>query len=122
MDDLDRYRRRQAAKWRALRRLGVRNVRCICGQTDPLCFEVEHLERRKHSDTVWGTCKNCHAKITSRQLTEHPPIGPDPENPLQRMAHASWGAADYLEFISSHLREIGEALNKLAKNGITLED
>lgn len=121
MDDLERYRRRQAKKWQQLRLLGVRNVRCICGETDPLCFEVDHLERRKNSDTLWGTCKNCRAKITARQITEHPEVGIDPGNPLERMAHAAFGASAYLEFISSSFWEIGEALIKLTKQGVKLD-
>ena len=122
MDELERYRRRQAQRWRALRRLGVRNARCICGETDPNCFEADHLERRKNSDTVWGTCKNCHAKITARQVSEHPDVGIDPGNPLEKMAHALFGASTYLDFISSRLWEVGEALIKLTQKGVTLED
>jgi len=122
MDELERYRCRQAQKWRALRRLGVRNVRCICGETDPLCFEADHLERRKNSDTVWGTCKNCHAKITARQTSEHPTVGISPGNPLEGMGHALLGTADHLDFASSRLREIARVMFKLAQDGVTPKD
>ena len=123
MDELERYRLRQAERQKALRRLGVSNVICsLCGETDPIAFEADHLERRKNSDIVWATCKNCHAKVTARQMSEHPRVGMFAGNRLERMAHALFGAATYLGFISSRLWEIGEALNKLAAKGITLED
>lgn len=110
MDELERYRRRQAQKWKALRRLGVRNVRCACGETDPICFEADHIERRKNSDTVWGLCKNCHAKVTARQMSEHPAVGIGPGDPSEQAHRALLGAADYLEFIVPRLREIAELI------------
>ena len=116
MDELERYRRRQAQKWRSLRRLGVRNVRCICGETDPNCFEADHLERRKNSEVVWGLCKNCHAKITARQVSEHPAVGIEPGDDTERTYRALLGASDYLEFIVPRLREIAEIV-KLVKEG-----
>jgi uncharacterized protein YlaI len=123
MDELEGYRRRQAQRQQALRRLGVSNVCCsLCGETDPIAFEADHLERRKNSDVMWATCKNCHAKVTVRQMSEHPPVGMFAGNPFEKMAHALFGAATYLAFISARLQEIGEALHKLAAKGITLDD
>lgn len=122
MDDLELYRRRRAQKRKALIRLGVQNIRCICGETDPVCFEADHIERRKYSETVWGLCKNCHAKATARQMSEHPRVGIDPGNRLEGMAHALFGASTYLSFIAARLWEIGEVLFKLTKEGITLRD
>jgi hypothetical protein len=123
MDELERYRRRQAKKWQALRRLGVRDIYCsICGETDPICFEADHIERRKYSDTVCGLCKNCHAKVTARQESEHPPVRTDPEDHFERKAHALLGASTYLALISDRLWEIGEFLLKLKTEGITLKD
>ena len=123
MDELERYRRRQAQKWRSLRRLGVRNICCpICGETDPICFEADHIERRKYSGTVYAICKNCHAKVTARQQSEHPPVGTDPEDPFERKAHALFGASTYLDLMSDRLWEIGEFLLKLKKDGIKLKD
>lgn len=122
MDELERYRTRIAARHRALRRLGVHNVQCICGETDPHCFEVEHLERRKNSDVVWGTCKNCHAKITVHQVTEHPEIAFAGSNPIERAGHALLGMVEYLEAITTRLRQIAELLFKLVEMGVYVED
>jgi len=63
----ERLRVRRAERRTALRRLGALNVECPwCGETDPLCFDVEHPERRAVSKFVWALCKNCHAKKSSR--------------------------------------------------------
>jgi hypothetical protein len=109
MDNLERYRRRQAQRWAALKRLGVDNVECpLCGEDDPLCFEADHHDRRANSNLVIGLCKNCHAKVTARQLSEHPPVSLKP-NPGERRKHALLGAAVYLELIAKRFRSIGEA-------------
>jgi hypothetical protein len=120
MDDLDRYRLRQAARWRKLRSLGVRNIRCTCGETDPLCFDLEHVERKRVSDFVWGTCKNCHAKKSVHEGTENPAL-PPVMNPIEKAGHALLGMVAYLEAITERLRQIAELLFSLARLGIKLD-
>lgn len=122
MDDLERYRLRQAAAWKRLRAMGTRNARCLCGETNPLCFEVEHVERRKGSDFVVALCKNCHAIKTSREATENPPLPAVMSNPLERAAHALLGIVFYLEACAERLRQVAELLFKLVAKGITLEE
>jgi len=114
MDDLERYRRRMAVRQRHLKKLGARNVQCICGETDPICFEPDHVFRRKNSPVTWGICKNCHAKKTARDITESPKVGLHPGNLHERQAHALRGIIIYHEFMVGHLREISEELSKLA--------
>jgi len=109
-----------AARWRKLQSLGVRNVRCICGETDPDCFEVEHVERKAGSDFVWGTCKNCHAKKTAHEAAESPTL-PRIMNPIEKAGHALLGIVDYLEAITERLRQIAELLFRLAALGIKLD-
>lgn len=48
MEELERYRRRAAARHQALRRLGAVNIFCLCGEDDPVCFEADHVYRRDH--------------------------------------------------------------------------
>jgi len=107
----ERLRVRRAERRTALRRLGALNVECPwCGETDPLCFEVEHVERKAVSNFVWALCKNCHAKKSSRERSEHPSIQRFVTDPKEKAAHALLGHALYLEAITDRLREIADLL------------
>jgi len=111
MNDEERLRRRRAERRSALRRLGVSNIHCAwCGETDPLCFEVEHVERRAVSDFVWGLCKNCHAKKSSRERSENPPIRLTVRSREKKAAHALLGHAHYFEAITGRLRAVAALL------------
>ena len=121
MDELEIYRRRRAIRQKALRRLGASNVQCLCGETDPVCFEAEHIDRQANSDTVWGMCKNCHAKKSAREMALHPPVGLHPGDPFERMQHALLGMAQYLEFATEQCRSIAEVNSKLAGRGIIID-
>jgi hypothetical protein len=122
MDELEIYRRRAAVRQRALKRLGVPNIQCICGETDPVCFEVEHIDRRANSDIVWGMCKNCHARKSARELALNPPVGMHPGNRFEREGHALLGEAEYLYFIVERKRTQAEIMFKLAGRGIVIDD
>lgn len=122
MDDNERFRRRTQRRMAGLSRLGVTNIRCICGETRLVCFEADHVDRRSNSDVVWGLCKNCHAARTDRHNSEHPPVSRFPANPFERYGHMLLGAADYLEFILQRLRQLAELMFKLAGKGIVIEE
>ena len=122
MEENERYRRRKKVRHDALRRLDVTNVRCICGESDPVCFEADHIYRREMGETCWGLCKNCHAKRSARSWSEHPPIRPGPVHPLQRFAHLLLGVCDYLSFIVAHLSRLAEILFKLVEAGVTVPE
>ncbi len=113
MDELERYQRRRATRERSLRRLGVTNVRCVCGEMDPVCFEADHIYRRAFDPTVWGLCANCHRKRTARGEGEHPPIKRSPSTEYERLGHLLFGVGDYLSFIVAHLQEAGEVMFRL---------
>lgn len=121
MDELERYRRRRGVRHQALKRLGVSNIRCLCGETDPTCFDADHIGRRMYDGAVWGRCANCHRKITARQSSEHPTVGLNPGDPFERMGHALLGMYEYLAFIAERLRDMAEVMFKLAGKGIDLE-
>ena len=122
MEELQRYQHRRAVSWRRLKGLGVNNIRCKCGETDPTCFDADHIGRRGYDPTVWGVCANCHRKITARQASEHPKVGLHPGNPFEKMGHSLLGMYEYLSFIAERLRDMAEIMFKLAGKGITLED
>lgn len=114
LDDQERYRRRLRVRHQTLRRHGVTNLRCICGEDDPVCFEADHIYRREYDPSCWGICCNCHRKRSARGWSEHPKVGLQPRGSLERAGHMLLGASDYLEFIVRHLREAAELQFKLA--------
>ncbi len=101
-------------KWKALRKAGVRNSRCYCGEDNPFTFEFDHTAGRKSSNEGIGVCINCHLKRTSRQLTEYEPDNFDPKNPAVVMRNMVRGTIEHLELNASHLRNIEEFLHNLA--------
>ena len=114
MDERESYRRRLAVRHRSLRRLGVQNVRCICGENDPVCFEADHIGRRDLNDVCWGLCLNCHRKRSARAESEHPKVGVGPHNEFERQGHKLLGVRDYLTFIAGHLDDSAELMFRLA--------
>ncbi len=110
MDESETYRRRLAVRHRSLRRLGVTNIRCICGEADPICFEADHIYRRELGEACWGICVNCHRKRSARAESEHPPVGVTRGHPLEGYAHMLLSVRDYLTFIADHLGEAAEAM------------
>lgn len=122
MDELEIYRRRAKAKQAALKRLGVTNSHCICGQTDPLCFEADHLDRRANGDVVWGCCVNCHRRKSAREQSEHPTVGIHPGDQFEAMGHALLGIHQYLSFIAERMPAMADVMFKLAGKGIVIDD
>ena len=121
IDDYERMRIRVAERQKALRRLGAKSIGCTtCPECDPLCFyEIDHHDGQNHSDKIQALCMKCHPRRTSRQRSEHPPVGPDPKNVFEVAARFLLSVADYLEFIIVHLRDLVDVLLRLAKRGIT---
>jgi hypothetical protein len=71
---------------------------------------------------MWGRCKNCHAKISARQWSEHPAVGLHPGDPFERMGHSLLGMHEYLLFSAERLRGMADVMFKLAGKGVTIED
>jgi len=101
-------------KWKALRKDGVRNSRCYCGEDNPFTFERDHIAGDKSSDEVIGVCINCHLKRTSRQLTEYPPDTYDPKSPMVVMRNRVRGTIEHQELNALRLRDVEEFLDNLA--------
>lgn len=117
MDKNETYRRRLAVRHRSLRRLGVNNTHCICGEHDPIAFEADHIYRRDLDDTCWGLCLNCHRKRSARAEAEHPKVGIAPGDPMERLGHFLLGVRDYLTFISSQMDHDAEIVFQLVRKG-----
>jgi len=100
-----------AKKWEFLRKQGVRNHRCHCGEDNPFCLEADHLAGKKTSKFVIGVCINCHLKRTSRQLTEYPRDSADPQNQWVVMRNTVRGSLEHLELISEGLRPLEKLLH-----------
>jgi hypothetical protein len=96
-----------------LGKLGVPNIRCLCGQDNPHCMEADHVDGQQFGDSVYALCCNCHLKRTARQLSEHPGFWLDSDNQFVRILNKVGSTADYLEFAAGHLREIEKELLNL---------
>ena len=121
MDEMQRLQLRQAARRRALNRLGVTNIQCLCGECDPRLFEADHIYRREFDGKCWGLCLNCHRRKSIREFTEHPKVGLYDGNIFERRMHAHLGIAQHLEMVVSELRKMAELEEKLAKAGIEID-
>jgi hypothetical protein len=100
-------------KWALLKKAGVTNSRCQCGEDNPFCLEADHLDGRKSSQRVIGRCINCHLKRTSRQLTEYPRDKIDPQNPRIVMRNRVRGTIEDLELAVAGLRSVEEFLHNM---------
>jgi hypothetical protein len=121
MDDFERLQKRRRARRAALDRLGATNIYCICGESDPLGFEADHIYRREFDGTCWGICVKHHRTKSSWELSEHPKVGLYGGNPFEWLGHRHLGRAIYLEFCSIEERKDADLMFKLAAKGITFE-
>jgi hypothetical protein len=78
---------------------------------------VHHIAREKYGEASIPLGIATHREMTRRQMEEHPPDGPDPDNPIERMGRFLLGAADLLECIVDELRGVAEFLIELAAMG-----
>ncbi len=79
--------------------------------------EAHHVARKKYGDLLIEVPISMHRELTRRQTEEHPPDGPDPENPLERKGRLALGLSDICECIADLLRLRGETLIRAAEEG-----
>lgn len=108
---MDRYERmfiRAAADWR--KRLSRNRKPLIDPLTGEIIdqAEVHHIARGKYGEASIPLSVASHREMTRRQMEEHPPEGPDPENPIERMARFQFSAADLMESIVDQMRADAE--------------
>ena len=119
MDQYERMQIRAAAEWRAKLQSGL-----IKTMIDPLSgevmtrTEVHHIAREKYGEASIPLSITSHREMTRRQMEEHPPDGPDPDNPVERMGRFLLSAADLLESIVDEMRAAAHLLIALAGKGI----
>lgn len=108
MDRYDRMLIRAAADWR--KRLSRNRNQIIDPLTGEIIdqAEVHHIARAKYGEASIPLSVGSHREMTRRQMEEHPPDGPDPENPMERMARFQLGASDLLESIVDQMRADAE--------------
>lgn len=99
---------RAAADWR--KRLSRNRNRIIDPLTGEIIdqAEVHHIARGKYGEASIPLSLASHREMTRRQMEEHPPDGPDPENAMERRARFLLGASDLLESIGCQLRADAE--------------
>lgn len=118
MDPHERLMIRSHAEWRT--KLKSPDLQAVI---DPLSGEilinpeVHHIAGVKYGEASIPLGIGSHREMTRRQTEEHPPDGPDPDNPIERMGRFLLGAADLLESIVDELRRIAEILISLAAKG-----
>lgn len=107
---------------RQLRRIeswGGKPLRChLCPQDDPACFEEHHIYGRANSEETKTLCKNCHAKITSKQYRYEKSILAHQEKTAEERLKASLlSEADLSETFgqeqAKRLREIAANVGQL---------
>lgn len=108
MDQYERMFIRAAADWR--KRLSRKQSRIIDPLTGEIIdqAEVHHIARGKYGEASIPLSLGSHREMTRRQMEEHPPDGPDPKNPIERMARFQLSAADLMESIVDQMRADAE--------------
>jgi hypothetical protein len=56
-----------------------------------------------------------HPELTRRQMEEHPPEGPDPDNPLERQGRVHFGMADMHDALAAAHRFAGRLTIEAAR-------
>jgi len=115
MDSYDRMFIRTAAEWR--KRLRQNRKRLIDPLTGEIIdqAEVHHIARAKYGEASIPLSLTSHREMTRRQMEEHPLDGPDPDNPMERMARFQLSASDLLESIVDQMRADAEFMIAQAK-------
>lgn len=118
MDLYERMNIRDAAAWRKTLKAGG-GGRVIDPTTGQIITkaEVHHIAGQKYGEQSVPLDIDVHQEMTRRQMEEHPPAGPDAENPLEQMGRFLLGAADLLEDIVATMRRFAELLLAWAAQG-----
>jgi hypothetical protein len=113
MDEHERFMARARAKWRAKKK-GKASLWGNWGQEGT---QGHHVGREKFSDLLIEVPRSMHPELTRRQMEEHPPEGPDPNNPLERQGRVHWGLSELHEGVADGHRLIGERMLEAARRG-----
>ena len=101
---------RERRKQRTFERIGTDRPVCVgCGETHFACFEDHHLAGRKHDDTTWPICANCHRKVTDEQK-DHPAASSSNISQLELIGRFLLGLADLFRLVVEKMTVFGLAL------------
>jgi hypothetical protein len=119
MDSYERFIARARAEWRS--KLAAKTSSSHWGfeNWSNEGTEGHHVAREKYGDLVVNVPISMHRELTRRQMEEHPAVGRDPDNPLERKGRLHLGFADICECIADLLRWHGERLIRAAKDGVS---
>jgi hypothetical protein len=117
MDEFDRFVSRQRALWRAKRK--SQELTSLWGfeHWDERATEEHHIGRRKFSDDTIVIPKAMHPELTRRQIEEHPPDGPDPDNPVEQQGRLQLGLSDLHAALADGHELVAERMIKAAGRG-----
>lgn len=80
-----------------------------CGHDYPLDMEGHHAGAKANSDLIISMCRNCHGRITRKQMKSWPD-GWNLENKPKKMAILLRGLSDLLMLVGRHLRFISDEM------------
>ncbi len=115
MDEQERLMSRSRAKWQA--KLKADSSLWGFENWGSEGKEDHHIARKKYGDATISVPISMHRELTRRQMEEHPPEGPDSKNLLEREGRLYLGLSDILECLADLLRQIGEKLLEIVKQG-----
>jgi hypothetical protein len=119
---MPKKRNSEGRRQNSLDRLGTDNPCCrCCGNTDPRCLELHHLAGQNFGEDQVIECRNCH-RILSDDQTDHPdPLGNEPPDLLEHLAHFLLGLGDFFALLAIKLKEFGsQLLDRLANAAETI--
>lgn len=117
MDEFDRFMSRQRALWRAKRKDQKLTSLWVFEHWGGGATEGHHIGRRKFSDIVTTVPGAMHPELTRRQMEEHPPEGPHPDNPVERQGRVHLGLRDLHAALADGHGLIAERMIQAARRG-----
>jgi hypothetical protein len=117
MDEFDRFMSRQRALWRAKRKGQKLTSPWDFEQWGNPATEEHHIGRRKFSDDTIVVPKALHPELTRRQMEEHPPEGPDPDNPVEQEGRVHLGFSDLYAALSDGHRLVAKRMLEASGQG-----
>ena len=83
----------------------------VCGHDDPLDLEGHHAGAKANSDLIVSTCRNCHGKLSRKQMKSWPEGWSLKNKPKKiRTALLLRGVSDLLILVGRHLRLISDEM------------
>ena len=79
--------------------------------------EGHHVACKKYGDQLIDVPISMHQELTRRQMEEHPPEGPDPDNPVERQGRVHLGLRDLHAGLADGHGLIAERMIQAARRG-----